>query len=290
MQEQQSICDAGEAAQKEMQAKLTAKDAELALQNANVQRLEAELARTKAEAAALHNICNAKESKLKEIESGLAREGPDKNVQTAVSSEDAHAEDRVASIIMNDMLDAENATQHPIGMSVNKINRVSAATAQVVLLDVCEGAELKEICNAKESEPKEIRAKLTATLTATAEGKERAKEESFQVHQARGAEKNNVVPPVGLQQASTYNDPLAGNIAQESELTDIRVKLLAQEELFEVYKRDLKAPQQTLEKTYQAKMELEQLEDADLPDTVDKAERARRSDFFLLLYCSKYRC
>jgi hypothetical protein len=52
------------------------------------------------------------------------------------SSEDGHAEARVASIIMNDMLDAENATQQPTGKSVNKINRVSAATgghAQLVV-------------------------------------------------------------------------------------------------------------------------------------------------------------
>ena len=73
LQEQQSICNAREIAQKEMQAQLTAKDADLALQHANVQRLEADLATTKAETAELHNIYNAKESELKEVRSGLAK-------------------------------------------------------------------------------------------------------------------------------------------------------------------------------------------------------------------------
>ena len=194
-QEQQNICDARETAQKGMQAKITAKDAELHLQHANVQRLETELATTKAEAVDLQNICNAKESELKEIESGLPRLGLDQYLQTAVINEEAHAEDRVASIIMNDMLDAENAA------------------------------------------------------------------------------------------ASTCKDPHVGNIAQESELTEIRVKLSAQEKLIEAYERDLKSSKQTYDNTYQAKMELELLEDADLPSTVDRAEQARRSVFFLLLFC-----
>ncbi len=144
-------------------------------------------------------------------------------------------------------------------------------------------AALQTICDAKESEFNEMRAKLTAT----AEDKGRAKEESLQVHQTRGAEKNNVVNAVGLQLASTYNDPHVGNIAQECELTDIRVELLAQEKLFEAYERDLEASQQTLEKTYQAKMELEQSDDSAFPDTVNRTEQARRSVFFLLLSVSR---
>jgi hypothetical protein len=211
MQEQKNICDAGETAQKEVQAQLTAKDAKLALQHVNVQSLEANVQRLEAEAVALDNICNAKESELKEIKSGLARQGLDKSVHTAVSSEDAHAEDRVASIIMNDMLDAENATQQPTAKRVNKINRVSAATAQ----------------------------------------------------------------------------------AQHCELPEIRLKLSAQAKLFEACERDLKASKQTYDNTYQAQMDLEVLEDADLPDTVSRAEQARRSVFFLhyfLFYGGKHRC
>jgi len=185
LQEQQNtsrVCDARETAQKEMQVQLTANVQSL---EANVQRLEAELATTKTKAAALDNICNAKESELEEIKSGLARQGLDKSVQTAVSSEDA-------SIITNDIVDAENAA------------------------------------------------------------------------------------------ASTCNDPHAGNIAQESELTEIRGKLSAQEELFEVYERDLKSCEKTLENKHQAKLELEQLVDADVQHTVDRAEQARRSVFFFL--------
>jgi hypothetical protein len=83
LQEQQSICNAREIAQKEMQAQLTAKDADLALQHANVQRLEADLATTKAEAADLQNICNAGETAQKEMQAQLTAKDADLALQHA---------------------------------------------------------------------------------------------------------------------------------------------------------------------------------------------------------------
>ena len=131
MQQQQNVCDARETAQTDMQANLTAKDAEVNLPHANAQRLE------------------------------------------GAPNEDAHAE--------------------------------------------------------------EMRTKRTAIV----EDKERAKEESFEAHQARGAENNNVVTAVGLLRASAHTDPRVCNIEQESELREIRDKLSAQEKLFEACERKL---------------------------------------------------
>jgi hypothetical protein len=131
MQQQQNVCDARETAQTGMQAKITAKDAQVNLPHANAQRFE------------------------------------------AAPNEDAHAE--------------------------------------------------------------EMRTKRTAIV----EDKERAKKESFEAHQARVAENNNVVTAVGLPRASAHTDPRVCNIEQESELREIRDKLSAQEKLFEACERKL---------------------------------------------------
>jgi chromosome segregation ATPase len=247
MQEQQNICDARETAQKEMLAQLTAKDADLALQHANVQSLEANVQRLEAQL---------------ETTQGL--------------------KDELAKVKAD--LSASQKTVDELKTSMQELLQEQQNTSRV--------------CDAREIAQKEMLAQLTAkdadlalqhanvqSLEANVKRLEAELATSFQVHQARGAEKNNVVPAVGLQQASTYNDPLAGNIAQESELTEIRLKLSAQEKIFEAYERDLKEPKQTLDNTYQAKLELEQLEDADLPDTVDRAEKARRSVFFFVTFC-----
>jgi hypothetical protein len=68
-------------------------------------------------------------------------------------------------------------------------------------------------------------------------------------------------------------------------------KFLAMQAL--ITEKNLKASKQTYDNTYQAQMDLEVLEDADLPDTVSRAEQARRSVFFLhyfLFYGGKHRC
>jgi hypothetical protein len=68
-------------------------------------------------------------------------------------------------------------------------------------------------------------------------------------------------------------------------------KFLAMQAL--ITEKNLKASKQTYDNTYQAQMDLEVLEDADLPDTVSRAEQARRSVFFLhyfLFSGSKHRC
>jgi hypothetical protein len=57
--------------------------------------------------------------------------------------------------------------------------------------------------------------------------------------------------------------------------------------------KNLKASKQTHENKYRAKIELEQLEDTDLEDTVERAEQARRSVFFFcyfLFHDSKHKC
>jgi predicted nucleic acid-binding Zn-ribbon protein len=66
-----------------------------------------------------------------------------------------------------------------------------------------------------------------------------AKKESFEAHLARGVENNDVVTAPGLQRASAYIEPRVCNIEQESELREIRVKLSAQEKLFEACERKL---------------------------------------------------
>ena len=57
--------------------------------------------------------------------------------------------------------------------------------------------------------------------------------------------------------------------------------------------KNLMASKQTHENKYRAKIELEQLEDTDLEDTVERAEQARRSVFFFcyfLFHDSKHKC
>jgi hypothetical protein len=60
-------------------------------------------------------------------------------------------------------------------------------------------------------------------------------------------------------------------------------KFLAMQAL--ITEKNLKASKQTYDNTYQAQMDLELLEDADLPDTVNRAEQARRSVFFCITFC-----
>jgi hypothetical protein len=60
-------------------------------------------------------------------------------------------------------------------------------------------------------------------------------------------------------------------------------KFLAMQAL--ITEKNLKSSKQTYDNTYQAQMDLELLEDADLPDTVNRAEQARRSVFFFVTFC-----
>ena len=57
--------------------------------------------------------------------------------------------------------------------------------------------------------------------------------------------------------------------------------------------KNLAASKQTYDDKYKAQMDLELLEDPELPDTVNRAEQARRSVFFpcyFLFYGIKHRC
>jgi hypothetical protein len=68
-------------------------------------------------------------------------------------------------------------------------------------------------------------------------------------------------------------------------------KFLAMQAL--ITEKNLKASKQKYEEKEEEKMDLEALEDPDLPDTVNRAEQARRSVFFccyFLFYGSKHRC
>jgi hypothetical protein len=128
--------------------------------------------------------------------------------------------------------------------------------------------ELKEVmqqqqkaCDARETAQTEMQAKLIAKdaevnlphtnaqrleaeLASKPDDPQRehprsAKKESFEAHLGRGVENNDVVTAPGLQRASAYIEPRVCNIEQESELREIRVKLSAQEKLFEACERKL---------------------------------------------------
>jgi hypothetical protein len=60
-------------------------------------------------------------------------------------------------------------------------------------------------------------------------------------------------------------------------------KFLAMQAL--ITEKNLKSSKETYDNTYQTQMDLELLEDADLPDTVNRAEQARRSVFFFVTFC-----
>jgi hypothetical protein len=87
-----------------------------------------------------------------------------------------------------------------------------------------------------------------------------------------------------MKDASSYWEELLKALAVDCHAAYLGAgKFLTMQAL--ITEKNLKASKQTHEKTYQAKMELEQLEDADLPDTVDRAEQARRSVFFYVTLC-----
>ena len=95
---------------------------------------------------------------------------------------------------------------------------------------------VKSAIKDKTQELKGELARVKAQLTASQEKVDELKEVMQQLCDARD---NNVVTAVGLQQTSACTDPHVCNIEQESELMEIRVKLSAQEKLFEECARKL---------------------------------------------------